>query len=176
MTFLELAKKRFSVRKFKPDKVKDDDLQYILEAGRIAPSANNFQPWQFIVVKNEYKNEEVNALYHREWFNDAPVVIIVLADHSKSWHRSSDGKDHADMDAAIAADHMTLAATERGLGTCWVCNFDVDKTKKYFGLPDHLEPVVFLPLGYPDVDVNPERHSTKRKPLNEIVFYNKWSG
>jgi len=170
MTFLELAKKRFSVRKFKTDPVKDEDLQYILEAGRIAPSANNFQPWRFIVVKDRFKNEEVNALYHRDWFDDAPVVIIILADHNKSWHRSSDGKDHADMDTAIAADHMTLAAAEKGLGTCWVCNFDVEKTKKYFGLPDYLEPVIFLPLGYPAVEVDIERHSVKRKPLNEIIF------
>ncbi len=171
MTFLELAKRRFSVRSFKTDPVKDEDIQYILEAGRVAPSANNFQPWQFIVVSGESKNEQVNALYHREWFDDAPVVIIVVADHGKSWHRSSDGKDHADIDAAIAADHITLAATERGLGTCWVCNFDVDKTKEYFGLPDNLEPVAFLPLGYPAVEVNVERHITKRKPLEDIVVY-----
>ncbi len=175
MNFLELAKNRFSVRKFKPDQIKDEDLQYILEAGRIAPSANNSQPWQFIVIKGDSKNDEVNELYHRDWFDDAPVVIIILADHSKSWHRSCDGKDHADMDVAIAADHMTLAATDRGLGTCWVCNFDVDKTKKYFCLPDHLEPVIILPLGYPDGNVDTERHSAKRKPLSEIVFYNKWN-
>jgi len=81
MTFLELAKKRFSVRKFKPDPVKEEDLQYVLEAGRIAPSANNSQPWQFIVViKDGANNNKVNELYHREWYNDAPVVIIIVAD------------------------------------------------------------------------------------------------
>ncbi len=171
MTFLELAKKRFSVRKFKPDPVKEEDLQYVLEAGRIAPSANNSQPWQFIVViKDGANNNKVNELYHREWYNDAPVVIIIVADHSKSWHRS-DGKDHADIDVAIAADHMTLAATEKGLGTCWVCNFDVEKTKVFCGLPEHFEPVVIFPLGYPDVEVDEERHSVKRKPLSEIVIY-----
>lgn len=171
MSFLQLAKKRFSVRKFKPDSVKDEDLQYILEAGRIAPSANNAQPWQFIVIKDEAKNETVSGLYHREWFRDAPVVIVIIADHGKSWHRAQDGKDHADIDAAIAADHMTLAATERGLGTCWVCNFDLEKTKAYFNLPEHLEPMALLPLGYPDVEVDTERHSEKRKPLSEIVVY-----
>lgn len=170
MSFLELAKKRFSVRKFKTDIVKNEDLQYILEAGRIAPSANNSQPWQFVVTQGDAKNDEVNNLYHREWFNDAPIVIVIVADHSKSWYRS-DGKDHADIDAAIAADHMTLAATEKGLGTCWVCNFDIQKTKEYFRLPEHLEPMAFLPLGYPDAEVNENRHLIKRKPLNEIVIY-----
>ncbi len=170
MSFLELAKKRFSVRKFKPDPVKDEDLQYILEAGRIAPSANNAQPWQFIVIRGDAKNEEVNNLYHREWFNDAPVVIVVVADHSKSWHRS-DGKNHADIDAAIAADHMTIAATEKGLGTCWVCNFDIKLTKAYFDLPEHLEIMAFLPLGYPELEVDINRHSIKRKALSEIVIY-----
>ena len=171
MSFLELAKKRFSVRKFKPDPVKDEDLQYVLEAGRIAPSANNSQPWQFMVIRGDAKNDEVNNLYHREWFNNAPIVIVIVADHSKSWHRSSDGKDHADIDAAIAADHMTLAATEKGLGTCWVCNFDIKLTKAYFDLPEHLEPIAFLPLGYPDVEADMNRHSVKRKPLNEIILY-----
>ncbi len=170
MSFLELAKKRFSVRKFKPDPVKDEDLKYILEAGRIAPSANNAQPWQFIVIRGDAKSDEVNNLYHREWFNDAPVVIVVVADHSKSWHRS-DGKDHADIDTAIAADHMTLAATEKGLGTCWVCNFDIQKTEEYFGLPEHLEPMAFLPLGYPAEEADINRHSTKRKTMSEIVIY-----
>ena len=171
MTFLELAKKRFSVRKFKPDTIKDEDLESILEAGRIAPSANNSQPWQFIVIKGEAKNEEVNALYHREWFGNAPVVIAIIANHGKSWHRGQDGKDHADIDAAIAADHMTLAAAERGLGTCWVCNFDLQKTKAYFDLPDHLELMALLHLGYPDVEVEMDRHSVKRKPLGEVVVY-----
>ena len=171
MSFLELAKKRFSVRKFKPDPVKDEDLEYVLEAGRIAPSANNSQPWQFIVIKGKAKNEEVNALYHREWFGDAPIVIAIFADHGKSWHRGQDGKDHADIDAAIAADHMTLAATERGLGTCWVCNFDLEKTQAYFNLPEHLELMALLPLGYPVVEPDVERHSEKRKPLSEIVAY-----
>ncbi len=174
MSFLELAKKRFSVRKFKSTPIKDEDLNYILEAGRIAPSAVNYQPWQFIVIADKNKNDEVNALYQRDWFNEAPVVIILIADHSLSWHRKEDGKDHADIDIAIAADHMTLAAAERDLGTCWICNFEVRKTKEYFGLPDHLEPAVFLALGYPELDADMARHTKQRKPQSEIVHYDSW--
>ncbi len=170
MSFLELAKKRFSLRNYKPDMVSDEDLNYVLEAGRIAPSAVNYQPWKFLVVIEKKNLEKVYELYHREWFRQAPVVIILFADHSKAWKRA-DGKDHADIDVAIAADHMTLAATDRGLGTCWICNFDKQKTVEFFNLPEHLEPVVFLPLGYPDTETDSERHKEKRKPMDDIVWY-----
>ncbi|RLC53576.1 MAG: nitroreductase [Candidatus Cloacimonadota bacterium] len=170
MNFLELAKNRFSVRKYKSDPVKEEDLLYVLEAGRIAPSAVNYQPWHFLVLKEKENLEKLYGLYHREWFREAPVVIIILADHNQSWKRS-EGKDHADVDVAIAADHMTLAATNRGLGTCWVCNFDKQKTINTLKLPDHLEPVVFLPLGYPDQETDINRHEEKRKPLSEIVSW-----
>jgi len=172
MKFLNLAKNRFSTRKYNPDPIPEEDLLYILEAGRIAPSAVNYQPWHFLVVKDRKNRELVNTLYHREWFREAPVVIILLADHSQSWKRG-EGKDHADIDVAIAADHMTLAATEKGLGTCWVCNFDKEKTIKTLKLPDHLEPVVFLPIGYPDEKPDINRHSAKRKPLDEITSWEK---
>jgi len=172
MSFLELAKKRFSVRAYKSDPVSGEDLDYILEAGRIAPSAANFQPWAFIVVRETGNLKQVHKLYHREWFRQAPVVIIVLANHKQSWHRT-DGKDHADIDAAIAADHMTLAATDRGLGTCWICNFDKEKTIDHFNLPKHLEPVIILSLGYPEKEAEINRHDKQRKPMEEVVSFEK---
>ena len=175
MDFLTLAKQRFSARNYKPDSVPDEDLNYIIEAGRIAPSANNFQPWQFIVIKQKENLKEVYNLYHREWFNTAPVVIVLLADHSQSWKRANDGKDHADIDVAIAADHITLAATEKGLATCWVCNFDKQKVTDYFNLPGHLEPVVIFPLGYSFEKADTERHSIKRKSLSEIVHWERFN-
>jgi len=170
MNFLELAKKRYSVRNYKPDKVKKEDLYYILEAGRVAPSAVNYQPWKFLVIQDPENLRAIHQLYHRDWFRQAPVVIILFADHDQAWKRA-EGKDHADIDIAIAADHMTLAATDRGLGTCWVCNFDKAATVKHFNLPGHLEPVVFLPLGYPASSTDPERHETKRKSFAEIVCF-----
>ncbi|MCD4736328.1 MAG: nitroreductase family protein [Bacteroidales bacterium] len=171
MEFLELARKRYSVRKYKPERVPEEDLNYILEAGRIAPSAVNYQPWRFIVVSEKENREKINDLYARSWFRSAPVVIIILADHSLSWKRS-DGKDHADIDAAITTDHMTLAAAEKGLGTCWICNFDKEATMKMFNLPANLEPVVILPLGYPDDTPDTGRHYN-RKAMNEILSFEK---
>ena len=124
------------------------------------------------MVRDRENLSGVHTLYHREWFRQAPVVIVILSDHSQSWVRG-DQKDHADIDVAIAVDHMTLAATDRGLGTCWVCNFDREKTIRYFDLPEHLEPVVFLPLGYPDSVTDTGRHTEKRKSLEEIVSYER---
>lgn len=173
MDFLDLAKLRYSSRKYSPRKIEENKLEYILEAGRIAPSANNAQPWIFIVVKNENR-EALRQCYHREWFKSAPVYIVICGNHQQAWKRSSDGKDHTDIDVAISTDHITLATTQKGLASCWVCNFDKDKTAKLLNLPDNIEPIAILSLGYPEDKVDTERHEKKRKKLNEIVFYEKY--
>lgn len=173
MKFIDLAKKRCSTRKYHNKPVEPEKLDYILEAGRIAPSAVNYQPWLFVVVQDEPYHSQMWEVYHRSWFRDAPVYIVLCADHNLSWKRK-DGKDHADVDIAIAADHMTLAAAEQGLGTCWICNFDPVKCTETLNLPDHIEPLVILSLGYPLDKGNPDRHQEKRKPLSEIVRWNRF--
>jgi nitroreductase len=169
--FLELAKNRYSCRKYDSRVVEHEKLELVLEAGRIAPSAVNFQPWHFYVIRGAGDLEKAHQVYHREWFRTAPCAIIICGDHNASWKRKADGKDHSDIDVAIAVDHMTLQAVELGLATCWICNFDADATRALLTLPDHLEPLVILPLGYPLDEVNPDRHVEKRKPLSEIVTY-----
>jgi nitroreductase len=171
MSFLEIAKNRYSCRKYDARPVEQEKLELVLEAGRVAPSAVNFQPWHFNVIREKDQLEQVYGAYHREWFRTAPCVIIICGDHERAWKRKADGKDHTDMDAAITTDHMTLQATELGLASCWICNFDVERCRELLKLPAHLEPVVILPLGYPLDDVDPERHDEKRKPLSEIVSY-----
>ena len=85
--------------------------------------------------------------------------------HNESWHRRADNKDHADIDIAIAVEHLCLAAAEQGLGTCWVCNFDTPRCSEVLGLPENLEPAVLIPVGYAE----DEPTEKKRKPLNEIL-------
>ena len=121
MNFLELTKRRCSVRKYASRPVETEKLDYILEAARMAPSAVNYQPWCFLVVKSDKGREKIQSCYPREWFKQAPCYIVVCGDHAQSWKRA-DGKDHMDIDAAIAAEHICLAAAEQGLGSCWVCN------------------------------------------------------
>ena len=171
MKFNQLAKSRYSCRKYSSQKVDKEILIEILEAGRIAPSAVNYQPWYFIVFDEEPHLSNIKDCYHREWINSAPVVILLCCDHNKSWKRT-DGKDHGDIDISIAADHITLAATSLGLATCWVCNFDPIKIMNYLYLAKNIEPLVMLPLGYPEDECDIDRHLTKRKPLNEVVFFN----
>jgi nitroreductase len=171
MTFIELAKRRYSCRNYDSRAVEQDNLYLILEAGRIAPSAVNFQPWHFIVIREKANLNKIHSVYHREWFQSAPSVIVICGDHNQSWKREKDGKDHCDVDIAIAVDHMTLQATELGLATCWICNFDKEKTTEVLNLPPYLEPIVILPVGYPLDQVDPSRHNEKRKRIQDIASF-----
>lgn len=169
MSFLELAQTRHSTRRYQSRQIEQDKLLRVLEAGRLAPSAVNFQPLHFVVLREESMRKMVAATYYLDWITEAPVIIAICCDHNRSWRRP-DGKNHGDMDAAIAVDHMTLAAAEMGLGTCWVCGFDSMKCHKILKLPHHLEVMVLLPLGYP-ASQDDGRHETKRKDLEEMVHW-----
>lgn len=170
MSFIDLAKQRFSARGYLKREIPEKDLHCVLEAGRIAPSAANLQPWIFYVVSNDGTKPEWKEVYHREWFHEAPVFIVICGNHSVSWKRS-DGKDHCDIDLAIAADHMTLAATDAGLGTCWICNFNREKVSSLLELPDNIEPAIILSLGYPVQEADVNRHGEKRKSYDEVVVF-----
>ncbi len=172
MDFSQLISHRYSVRKYKEQGVENEKLIQVLEAARMAPTAVNFQPFILLVFQEKEKRERLIETYPRDWIKSAPVIVLACADHSQSWKRSTDGKDSADIDVAIAVDHMTLQATELGLGTCWVCNFDAQKCAEILELPSYLEPLVMLPLGYP-ADTPREK---KRKKLNQIVHWEKFQG
>ncbi|MBQ3554712.1 MAG: nitroreductase family protein [Bacteroidales bacterium] len=165
--FIKLAQERSSIRKYSNKEVSCEVINQIIESARIAPSAVNFQPWKFLIIKGEKSKQIVRESYKREWFVTAPLYIIACGNHQEAWHRSFDGKDHTDIDIAIAVEHICLSATSAGLGTCWVCNFDATKLKTDLSLPEDLEPIAIIPLGYPegDGDVRPK----KRKTTEEIV-------
>ena len=170
MSFIDLAKKRYSVRNYKNLPVEKEKILQVIEAARIAPSAVNFQPWHFIVVTSEEMKSKIAETYSRDWFRKAPAIIVVCGDHSSSWKRN-DGKDHCDIDVAIAVEHMTLAAADMGLGTCWVCAFDAAKCHQVLDLPENLEVIALLPIGYPADDQVPQK---KRKSINEIVSWERY--
>lgn len=166
MNFLDLARERYSLRNYSSKPVERKKIEYVLEAAQLAPSAVNYQPWEFMVVTQPEVLTRVLECYHREWFKTAHTCIVVLGNHEQSWKRR-DGKDFCDIDVAIAIDHITLAAVEQGLGTCWVCNFDEEKLRAALQLGEDVEPIAIIPIGYPaEGNEIPEK---KRKNLKEIV-------
>ena len=169
-SFLELANRRCSVRAYSSVAVEAEKLDYVLEAARLAPSAVNKQPWKIYVISPESDAElrlKVQQCYDREWFKSAPYYLILCIEHDQSWHRGNDGKDHGDIDIAILAEHICLAAADVGLGTCWVCNFDARLCHELFGFRDEEEPAVLIPLGYAADGF--EAKEKVRKDLGDIV-------
>ncbi len=171
MNFNQLCIARNSVREYKPTPVPSPIIHQILEAGRMAPSACNKQPWLYIVISDAQLLCKIKETYPRQWFNTAPQVIIVCGDHSASWKRPEDGKDHCDIDVAIAVDHITLQAADLGLGTCWICNFDAKRVTQILDLPPHLEPIAMIPIGYAN---NSSAVEKIRKPHHDTCFENGW--
>ena len=166
MDFLELVKKRVSVRGYEDKPVEEKKLSRILESARFAPSAANMQPLKFIVIKTKGKEKMLREIYDRDWFMGAPVVICVCIKPSEAWSRM-DGMNFAMIDAAIAVDHLILAATELGLGTCWIGAFNPARAKENLTLPKGTEPLVFVTLGYPK-DKGREK---VRKSVDELVEF-----
>lgn len=163
--FMELVHRRYSVRSFLDKPVEEEKLAFILEAAASAPSACNNQPWIFIVIRDSDNRARLETVYNRPWFLQAPIIIAACYDTGVSWRRG-DGKDYGDVDTAIAVDHLTLAAAELGLGTCWVGAFNVKAARAVLMLPKSVEPLAFIPLGYP-ASGQPKK---VRKPLEEIVY------
>ncbi len=168
MTFLELATNRFSAREYKEDQIEPAKMNLVLEAGRIAPSAANQQPWHFVVVQQP---QTILSLQKCGRLFNAPTYIVICSEPNKAWVRPNDGKNHVDIDLGITIDHLTLAATDLGLGTCWICWFDPQVCSEILELPPGIEPVAILPIGYPAVAPSPNRHLCARKPLDNIVHY-----
>jgi nitroreductase len=168
MDFLELAKQRCSIRLFESRAIEKEKLDYILEAGRVAPSACNKQPQRIIVVQNETNIRKVQKAY--KTFG-SPCVLIICRDERDSLIREFDNKCSGDLDIGIVTDHMMLAAREKGVGSVMVGLFDPRIIRKEFNIPEYIQPTALLILGYPkNAFLDPNRHVTQRKPINETVM------
>ncbi len=170
MNIDKLFLKRKSVHSYSSKEINKETIVELLNATRLAPSAVNYQPWRFFVCSSEEIKQRIVESYPRKWFETAPLYIVACSDKSQSWKRAADNKDHGNIDVAIAVTHLTLKATELGLGTCWVCNFDACVLKDALNLDKALEPLAIIPIGYPTEDISLETEQPKkRKSIEEFT-------
>lgn len=163
MSFLELAKKRYSARRYSDKAVEREKLDTLLYAAQLAPTAANFQPVRLIVVREKSGLEKIGKAAN---IYGAPLAVIVCADREGAWQRPFDGMRTTDIDASIVTDHMMLCAADLGLDSVWICYFKPDILKAEFSLPQNLIPVNILAIGYSDEPPSEK----KRLPINELVI------
>jgi nitroreductase len=180
MEFIDVIKARTSVRDYSEKQVEDEKISYVLECARLAPSWVNKQCWRFIVIKNKETIEQIakTSVINR-WLRTAPVLLVACADPADSG--SNNSQEYYMADVSIAFDHLILAATDIGLGTCWIAGYDEEKVKELLEVPKRIRIVALTPLGYP-VDkrgiteqiTKTLLKANKRKTLDEIVHYEHW--
>jgi nitroreductase len=169
MDVMEAIRTRRSVRSYLNKPVEDETLNQVLEAARLAPSANNRQEGSYVVVRDQESRHLLSIAAEGQGFvAEAPVVIACCAVESN--HVMSCGQPAYAVDLSIAVDHMTLAAASLGLGTCWIGAFDEDRVREILGIPESVRVVALLALGYPKHASSPR----PRKLFNEIVHREKW--
>lgn len=168
MDFLTFARERCSVRDYASQEVEQEKVDQILEAARIAPSACNKQPIRIKVIRGD----ELGLLQEVYPTFGAPLAFLVCVDREEAWVRGYDQKNHGDVDASIATDHMMLEACDQGLDSVWVCAFDPLKMKQCFALPESIDPINLLVCGYgkPGTKKSNERYGDERKALKQILL------
>ncbi len=168
MDFHELVRNRESIRSYDPGRPLDRAvLERIAEAGRLAPSAANRQPWRFVVFSSPAALERVRRCYTRPWFRDAPHVLAVVGDPREAWERG-DGYNSIETDLTIAMDHMILAAESEGVGTCWIAAYDPRELRAALALEEHERVFAITPLGYPRPGFR-KKGTKERRPLSEVL-------
>jgi nitroreductase len=171
MDFYKLIRERESIRSYDPGRPVDSEtLNRILEAGRLAPSAVNYQPWRFLVISSPEMLAKVRPCYGRDWFSDAPHVLVIVGNVDDAWVRKYDGYNSIETDLTIAMDHMILAAEYEGVATCWIEAYDPAKLREALELKENERVFSITPLGYPKEGFQKKRDK-KRKPLSEIVEF-----
>ena len=171
MTVIEAIKGRRSIRKYQDRAVETEKLAILFEALRLAPSAKNIQPWHYIVVDDRDLIEKlVVACNDQKFLATAPIIIVGCSDEVKAYPRMGGYQSSFAIDLTIGFDHLTLAAHELGLGTCWIGSFKEHKVKTLLGIPDNFRVVALTPVGYPAE--NPK--GKNRKSRSEIFSSNEF--
>lgn len=172
MDFLKLASERYSVRKFENRPLEKEVIEKILEAARIAPTGCNFQPQRILVINREDTLAKLRECTRCHF--DAPCAMLVCYNKDECWTRPYDGSVSGTVDASIVTTHMMLEAWELGVGSTWVMHFNPFRMREEFAIPENMEPVALLVMGYPSPDAVPNERHTVYRPDEETVFYNEF--
>lgn len=172
MEYEKLIEERYSVRKFKPEHLREDAVSEILNAAYKAPTGCNYQPQRILVLNNDKAMEKLKKCTRCHF--DAPSAMLVCYNEDESWKRPYDGALSAPVDAAIVATHMMLAAHNIGVGSCWVMHFNPSLIKEEFHIPENIKPLALLMLGYPSEEAAPHEFHNKFRPIEDIVFYDEF--
>ncbi|MDR0952261.1 MAG: nitroreductase family protein [Oscillospiraceae bacterium] len=167
-SFIQLARDRYSVRKYSDKPVEPEILRQILETGAVSPTAHNSQPQRIKVITEPEELKKLDQCTVCRF--GAPAALIICYDKDVCWKRDFDGAPSGEVDASIVTTQLMYAAHDLGLGTCWVMFFDPAKTREVFKLPDNIIPVAILPLGYPAEDAAPSPRHLQRVPLEETLI------
>ena len=168
MEFNNVIKERYSVRKYKPDRITDEELHTILKAGMSAPTGCNYQPQRIYVLKSDEAIAKIRALSRCAF--DAPVVLLIALDETADWKSPLEAGCRAGIqDVSIVADHMMLAAWDIGVGSCWVNYFKPSEVKAAFDLPVNETPILLMTLGYPAEDAKPLGLHSESKMMSAII-------
>jgi nitroreductase len=171
MDVLTAIKTRRSVRSYDSRPIPEDVLERLQQALRYAPSAGNFQPWHFIFVSGqELRLKVARAAHDQTWMGEAPLTVVACGLPDEAYKRMGGRHNSADIDVAIALDHLTLVAVAEGLGTCWIGSFDEQRVKRLLGVPDDVKVVAITPVGFPaSPDLNFSIRDDQRKPV-DVIF------
>jgi len=180
MEFESVIKGIESIRSYSNKKVEDEKINFALESARLAPSWRNRQCWQFVVVKDKKIIKDLSKTsIINYWLQKVPVIIVACGDPKQSGFRN--GINYFIVDVSIALENIVLAATDKGLGTCWIGGFNEKKVKEILRIPEHIMVVALTPLGYPAEKkrffenlAKIVTQNKKRKSLDEIIHDDKW--
>ena len=172
MDFLKLAAERYSVRKFQSKHVEQDAIDKILKAGHLAPTGCNYQPQRVLVMNSDESMEKLKKCTKCHF--GAPAAMLVCYNKNETWKRPYDSALSAPVDTCIVTTHMMLEAFSIGVGSTWVMHFDPFAMRKEFNIPENIEPVALLVMGYPAEDAEPLNLHSQFRPMDEIVFYDSF--
>lgn len=172
MEFEKLIADRYSVRKFKPEHLSKEVIDKILAAGHLAPTGCNFQPQRILVLNTDESLEKLKNCTKCHF--NAPTAMLICHNKDESWRRRSNGELSSYVDAAIVTTHMMLAAHDLGVGNCWVMAFEPEAMRENYNIPENIDPVALLVMGYPADDATPLDMHYKFRPIEEVVVYEKF--